>query len=177
MIHEIVMYGSKVLRREADAVVAVDAETADLVQDLFDTLAEADGVGLAAPQIGVSQRVIVVDISGAELDVPPIALVNPIIDIGQGMATAEEGCLSMPDLYGDVPRYTNVEITALHVNGQPFKLNAKGFMARVLQHEIDHLDGKLFIDHMPPLKRTLLRGPLRRLKKEGEAWDKRHAVA
>lgn len=177
MIHEIVMYGSKVLRREADAVAAVDAETTGLMQDLFDTLAEADGVGLAAPQIGVSRRVIVVDISGAEPDVPPIALVNPVIDIGQGMATAEEGCLSMPDLYGDVPRYTNVEITALDVNGQPFKLNAEGFMARVLQHEIDHLDGKLFIDHMPPLKRTLLRGPLRRLKKEGEAWDTRHAFA
>ncbi len=177
MIREIVMYGSKVLRREADSVAAVDAEVSGLVQDLFDTLEEADGVGLAAPQIGISRRVIVVEISGAEPNAPPIALVNPVIDIGQGMATAEEGCLSIPDVYGGVSRYTNIEVTALDQAGEPFKLNAEGFMARVLQHEIDHLDGKLFIDHMPPLKRTLLRGPLKRLKIEGEAWDKRHAVS
>ncbi len=176
MIREIVMYGSKVLRREADSVATVDSEVSGLVRDLFDTLAEADGVGLAAPQIGVLRRVIIVDISGAEPDAPPLALINPVIDIGQGMATAEEGCLSIPDVYGDVPRYTNIEVSALDVHGEPFKLNAEGFMARVLQHEIDHLDGKLFIDYLPPLKRTLLRGPLKRLKREGEAWDKRHAV-
>lgn len=176
MIREIVMYGSKVLRREANAVAAVDTEVSGLIQDLFDTLGEADGVGLAAPQIGVLRRVIIVDISGAEPDVEPLALINPVIDIGQGMATAEEGCLSIPDVYGDVPRYTNVEITALDLSGEPFKLKAEGFMARVLQHEIDHLDGKLFIDYLPPLKRTLLRGPLKRLKREGEEWDKRHAV-
>ncbi|MBT3342124.1 MAG: peptide deformylase [Gemmatimonadetes bacterium] len=176
MIREIVMYGSKVLRREADPIAAVDSEVSGLVQDLFDTLAEADGVGLAAPQIGVLRRVIIVDISGNEPDVPPLALINPVIDIGQGMATAEEGCLSIPDVYGDVSRYTNVEVSALDVHGAPFKVKAEGFMARVLQHEIDHLDGKLFIDYLPPLKRTLLRGPLKRLKREGDAWDRRHAV-
>lgn len=177
MIREIVRYGSKVLRRRADPVTEVDDGVRALIRDLFDSLAEAEGVGLAAPQIGVSRRVIVVDISSSETAMPPIALINPVIDIGQGMATAEEGCLSIPEVYGDVARYTNIDVTALDQTGQPFQFNAEGFYARVLQHEIDHLDGKLFIDHMAPLKRQLLRGALKRIKKEGEQWDKRHMVA
>ena len=175
MIREIVRYGSKVLRRKALPVTSVDAEVNALIQDLFDTLAEADGVGLAAPQIGVSRRVIVVDISAAQADQPPMALVNPAIDAGEGTATAEEGCLSIPDLYGEVPRFTEVTISALDHEGCAFELAAQGFFARVLQHEIDHLDGRLFIDHMPPLKRQLLRGPLKRIRKEGEEWDRRHS--
>ena len=158
------MYGSKVLRREADSVAAVDAEVSGLVQDLFDTLEEADGVGLAAPQIGVSRRVIVVDISGAEPNAPPIALVNPVIDIGQGMATAEEGCLSIPDVYGDVSRYTNIEVTALDQAGEPFKLNAEGFMARVLQHEIDHLEGVFFVDRLTATEKLRVKSQLLELE-------------
>ena len=174
MIREIVKYGSKVLRRKADPVDELTPETKALMQDLFDTLDEAEGVGLAAPQIGVSKRVIVVDVSGQTPESPPIALINPTIVIGEGMAIAEEGCLSIPDLYGDVSRYTNVEVNALDRDGQPFKLKAEGFFARVLQHEIDHLDGKLFIDYLTLLKRQLMLGALRRIKKEGETWDKRH---
>jgi peptide deformylase len=174
VIREIVMYGSKVLRRKADVVGGVSAETQSLIQDLFDSLDEADGVGLAAPQIGVSQRVIVVDVSDSEMDLPPIALIDPRITIGEGMSIAEEGCLSIPDVYGDVPRYTNIEVEALDRDGAPFKFNAKGFYARVLQHEIDHLDGILFVDHISALKRQLLLGALKRLKKEGETWDRRH---
>jgi peptide deformylase len=173
VIREIVKYGSKALRRKADPVDEVAAETLGLVQDLFDTLAEADGVGLAAPQIGVSKRVIVVDISD-QSDTLPIALINPSIRIGEGMAIAEEGCLSIPDLYGDVSRYTNVEIDALDIGGKSFTLKAESFFARVLQHEIDHLDGKLFIDYLSLLKRQLMLGSLRRIKKEGETWDRRH---
>ena len=100
VIREIVKYGSKVLRRKADAVDDVTAETKALMQDLFDTLDEAEGVGLAAPQIGVSKRVIVVDVSSQTQETLPIALINPTIVIGEGMAIAEEGCLSIPDLYG-----------------------------------------------------------------------------
>ncbi len=176
MVREIVQYGSKVLRRKADPVAAIDAGVQALIRDLFDSLEEAEGVGLAAPQIGVSRRVIIIDVSATEPSLPPIALVNPVIDIGQGMATAEEGCLSIPDVYGEVSRYTNVDVSALDQNGQPFKFNAEGFYARVLQHEIDHLHGKLFIDLIAPLKRQLMRGALKRIKKEGEEWDKLHLV-
>lgn len=174
MVREIVVCGSKVLRRKCEPVTKVDREVRSLVQDLFDSLGEADGVGLAAPQIGVTRRVIVVDISSQEPEHPPIALINPVITIGEGMAIAEEGCLSIPDLYSDVPRYTSIEVEALDWEGQPFKIQAKGFYARVLQHEIDHLEGKLFIDYISPLKRQLMRGALKRLKKEGELWDQRH---
>ena len=174
MVREIVMYGSKVLRRKADAVDGADPATRALIQDLFDSLAEADGVGLAAPQIGVSQRVIVVDVSAQERDRPPIGLINPRVTVGEGMSIAEEGCLSIPDVYGDVPRYTNIEVEALDRDGEPFTFKADGFYARVLQHEIDHLDGILFVDHISPLKRQLLRGALKRLKREGETWDRRH---
>ena len=177
MVREIVQYGSKILRRKANPVAVVDDGVRALIRDLFDSLAEADGVGLAAPQIGVSRRVIIVDIANAEPIVPPIALVNPVIDIGQGMITAEEGCLSIPDVYGDVARYTNIDVSALDQDGEPFKFNADGFYARVLQHEIHHLDGKLFIDYVAPLKRQLMRGALKRIKKDGEQWDKRHMIA
>ena len=177
MVREIVQYGSKILRRKADLVSEVDDDLHVLIRDLFDSLAEAKGVGLAAPQIGVSRRIIVVDISGTESNIPSLALVNPVVDIGHGMTTSEEGCLSIPDVYGEVSRYTNIDVSALDQNGQTFKFNAEGFHARVLQHEIDHLDGKLFIDHLAPLKRQLMRGALKRIKKEGEQWDKRHVIA
>ena len=176
MVREIVQYGSKVLRRACSPVTEVDDEVRALIRDLFDSLEEAEGVGLAAPQIGVCRRVIIVDVSSAEPSLPPIALVNPVIDIGQGMVTAEEGCLSIPDVYGDVSRYTNIEVSAVDQAGELFKFTADGFYARVLQHEIDHLDGKLFIDHLAPLKRQLMRGALKRIKKEGEQWDKRHMI-
>ena len=176
MEREIVVCGSKVLRRRCDPVEVVDAEVTGLVQDLFDTLAEADGVGLAAPQIGVTRRVLVVDVSSQEEERPPIALINPVITDGRGMGVAEEGCLSIPELFGDVSRYTSVDVEAMNLNGDPFTFSAEGFYARVVQHEIDHLDGKLFIDYLTPIKRQLMRGALKRLKRDGELWDKRHLV-
>ena len=174
MIREIVKYGSKVLRRVADPVERIDGEVKGLVQDLFDSLEEAEGVGLAAPQIGVSKRVIVVDVSAQEGDRPPLGLINPRIVNSSGMAIAEEGCLSIPELYGDVSRYTSIEVESTDVNGETYRFEAEGFYARVLQHEIDHLDGKLFVDYLPALKRQLMLGALKRLKKEGELWDRRH---
>ena len=177
MIRQIVQYGSKVLRRKAVPVTSVDDGVKGLIEDLLDTLAEADGVGLAAPQIGVCRRVIVVDISAAEAGQPPVALVNPVVDAGRGTATAEEGCLSIPEVYGEVSRYSDVDISALDHEGRPFAFTAEGFYARVLQHEIDHLEGRLFIDHLPPLKRQLLRGALKRIRKEGEQWDREHPAS
>ena len=175
MKREIVKFGAKVLRRTAAPVAAVDGEVTGLVEDLFDSLAEAEGVGLAAPQIGVSRRVVVVDVSAVEADKPPLALINPVIVEAFGEAVGEEGCLSIPEVYGDVSRYAEVEIDSIDINGEPYRFEAEGFYARVLQHEIDHLDGKLFIDYLPALKRSLMRGALKRIRKEGEAWDREHA--
>jgi peptide deformylase len=172
MTKEIVKYGAKVLRQKCAAVPAVDDTTRALVDDLFDSMRAAEGVGLAAPQIGVLKRVIVVDVSNQEPEHPPIALINPRITAASGSIAGEEGCLSFPDLYGDVKRHATVEIEALGTDGEPLGITAGGFYARALQHEIDHLDGKLFIDYISPLKRQLMRSALRRLKKEGEAWNR-----
>ena len=175
MPREIVKYGSKILRRSAAPVAAVDVETETLVQDLFDSMREAGGIGLAAPQIGVSQRVIVVDVSSQDPTHPPTALANPEILKSSGAASAEEGCLSLPELYAEVERFTWVEIEALDIRGQSIRFEATDLFARVLQHEIDHLNGTLFIDRISPLKRQLMRGALKRLKREGRMWDAQHA--
>ena len=174
MEREIVKFGSQVLRRKAAPVASVDADIKTLVRDMLDSMREANGVGLAAPQIGVLKRVIVVDVSSQEPERPPIGLINPEIFNGSGSVVGEEGCLSFPDLYGDVTRAAQIEVEALDVHGEAFRFPAEGYYARVLQHEIDHLDGKLFVDHISPLKRQLMRGALKRLKKEGEGWDKEH---
>ena len=177
MVREIVKYGSQVLRQNAAPVEKVDAEIKALVQDLFDSMHQAEGVGLAAPQIGVLKRVIVVDVSSQEPDRPPLALINPKIVSASGTIVGEEGCLSFPDLFSEVKRAASVEVEALDIHGEWFTCAADGYYARVLQHEIDHLDGKLFVDHISPLKRQLMRGALKRLKKEGEGWDHAHLTA
>ena len=132
----------------------------------------ASGVGLAAPQIGVLKRVCVVDVSTQEPEYLPVALINPKLVLCEGEQIGEEGCLSFPELYGDVKRYARVEVEATDINGQTFKTSGEGFYARALQHEIDHLDGKLFINRISPLKRQLIRSALKRIKKEGLAWER-----
>ena len=174
MIREIVKYGSKVLRENAVPLEAVDDEINQLIDDLCDSMSEAEGVGLAAPQIGISRQVIVVDVSPQHCDAPPLALINPQVVQSDGADSAEEGCLSLPELYGEVERATRIEVEALDATGNPFQFVAEDFFARVLQHEIDHLNGILFIDHISPLKRQLMRGALKRLRKEGELWDQEH---
>jgi len=178
VVREIVKYGSKVLRRTCtpiDSAHRGQADVRELLQDLFDTLGEADGVGLAAPQIGVPRRVVMVDISSQENGTPAIGLINPSITRSLGKETGEEGCLSIPEFYGDVDRFTEIEVETDDVEGQTYRFEATGFYARVLQHEIDHLDGKLFIDYISPLKRQLMRGALKRLQKDGELWDSENA--
>lgn len=174
MIREIVKYGAKVLREKASPVETVDDLTKQLIDDLFESLGESEGVGLAAPQIGFSRRAIVVDVSSQHADIPPIALINPRVLLAEDTELAEEGCLSIPDLYGEVERATRIEVNALDIAGNPFQFVVEDFYARVLQHEIDHLNGVLFIDHISPLKRQLMRGALKRLKKEGEMWDRQN---
>lgn len=136
-------FGDPVLRKPAGEVTSIDSSIEKLVRDLRDTMADAAGVGLAAPQIGVSKRVIVWRTEDDEG-----ALVNPLIADSRGEVEGEEGCLSIPGLYYPVRRAEWVEVHGIHVDGRSAKFEASGFMARVIQHEIDHLDGILFIDRL-----------------------------
>jgi peptide deformylase len=162
-IRDIHVLGSPVLRTRAAEIPAVDDAMRQFIDDLFETMDAAKGVGLAANQVGVSQRVAVI---GVEDD--RFAMVNPVIVSAEGRARAEEGCLSIPDLYGDVTRADRIVLDALDRDGKPFRRELDGYVARAVQHEVDHLDGILFLDHLSMLKRELL---LRRWRKEhkGEA--------
>lgn len=155
MIRELRMMGDPVLRQKAAPVPERTEELASLVDDMFDTMYAEEGVGLAAPQVGVSSRVIVVD---PRLDdVEPFVLVNPLIlEFGAELERDEEGCLSIPGLREIVERPASVVVEGLDREFQPVRIEAEGLLARVLQHEVDHLDGILFIDRVSPLKRKML---------------------
>ena len=129
---------------------AITDELRSLIDDMFDTMHAAKGIGLAAPQIGRLERVAVVDVEGGKR---PITLVNPEIVWSEGSAKSEEGCLSIPDVFGDVERPANVLVRALDRDGQTIEIQASELLARCFQHEIDHLHGKLFIDYLSVLKR------------------------
>lgn len=147
--------GDPVLREKAAPVAALTDEVRRLIADMFDTMYAEDGVGLAAPQVGESHRVIVVD--PREPDVPPLALINPVIVEASGETErGEEGCLSIPGLREVVERAVSVRVEALDRDGAPITIEADGLLARILQHEVDHLDGILFFDRVSPLKRKML---------------------
>lgn len=133
--------GDPVLRAKAKPVARVTKRIAKLLKDMEETMYAADGVGLAAPQVGVSQRLIVVDVGDG-----PIHLVNPVLEEGEGAEVDREGCLSIPGVFGYVERYARVVVSGLDGNGKPIRVEGSGLLARALQHEIDHLDGVLFID-------------------------------
>lgn len=144
---EIKLDGDPVLRRKTKAVVAVDKKVQRLLDDMLETMYAAPGVGLAAPQIGISKRLVVVDVGEDESSQGPLKLVNPkIVAHGDQEELSPEGCLSFPGLVGDVWRNTKVTVRALNEVGEPVKIEAKGFLARALQHEIDHLDGICYVD-------------------------------
>jgi len=149
------LLGSPVLRQQSAAVARVDDAVRQLVDDLLETMRAAKGVGLAANQIGEARRIAVVDIG--EEDPPPLVLINPVIlERSDESETAEEGCLSIPDIFGDVERHAHVVVEALDRDGTKFRAEANGYKARAIQHEIDHLDGILFLDHLSAVKRSLL---------------------
>ena len=149
MLRQILTYPDPFLLRKAAPVIRVDDRIRELVRDMFETMYAASGVGLAAPQVGVGKRVIIVDVSPVDKEIAPIALVNPEIVERQGLVEGTEGCLSVPGVEGVVPRAESVLVRALDTQGQPVKIRAEGLLARALQHEIDHLDGVLFIDRIP----------------------------
>ena len=127
----------------------VTDELRRLIDDMIETMYAAKGIGLAAPQVGRTERIAVIDIEGGQ----PFAIVNPAIVVSDGSEKGEEGCLSIPDIYGDVTRPGVVTVRALGRDGREFEVEASGLLARCLQHEIDHLDGKLFIDYLSVLRR------------------------
>lgn len=162
---EIKLMGDPVLREEATEVAEIDDEVRRLAQSMFDTMYEADGVGLAAPQVGVTRRLIVVD--PREEGVTPRALVNPrVVETSEETDRAEEGCLSIPGLREVVERHTACTVEALDLDGEPVRIEADGLHARVLLHEIDHLDGILFVDRVSPLKRKMLKKKWKKLQAE-----------
>ncbi|MBI3635085.1 MAG: peptide deformylase [Candidatus Rokubacteria bacterium] len=161
-------YGDPVLRRKATPVGVITSELRALVTDMIDTMYDEAGIGLAAPQVGVAQRLMVV---GHDDKQGPQALVNPEITERGGEVTAEEGCLSIPGIFALVTRSEWVRLEATDLDGQPVALSARGLFARVLQHEVDHLDGVLFIDRLDPVTRDRIK---RRIKKEGLSEDATH---
>ena len=139
------------MSKRAAPVSKIDEQLRKLVKEMFDTMYESEGIGLAATQIGVDKRVIVLDVSSSEEDGVPMALVNPEIVGCEGSAIAvTEGCLSVPGVRGEVVRPETVIVRGLNENGEPVMLRAGGLLGRAIQHEIDHLDGILFIDRIPP---------------------------
>jgi peptide deformylase len=158
------LLGSPVLREPSAAVPEVTDEVRRLVDDMFETMDGAEGVGLAANQIGMAVRVAVVDAEGSR-----IAMINPTIAEASGKAREEEGCLSIPDVYGEVTRPERIVLEATDQHGAPYRLEAAGLLARAIQHEIDHLDGILFLDRLSPMKRRLLVAKYRREHKEGDS--------
>jgi peptide deformylase len=147
--------GAEVLRREAEEIAEIGEELRLLIADMFETMYDAEGIGLAAPQIGISQRLIVVDVN--EDGVAPFALVNPrIVESSRETERQEEGCLSIPGLGAPVERPARVVVEGRDADGRSVRIEGEGLLGRCLQHEIDHLDGVLFIDRLSPLKRNML---------------------
>lgn len=149
--------GAEVLRRRADEVEVAgpDPELDQLVKDMFETMYDANGIGLAAPQVGIARRLIVVHVN--EEGEEPFALLNPrVVESGKAKEKGEEGCLSIPEVSGYVERPATVVVEGVDPSGNPVRIEADGMLARCLQHEIDHLDGVLFIDRLSPLKRNML---------------------
>ncbi len=155
---EILKFPDERLRTQARPVESVTDETRQLVEDMFETMYAAPGIGLAATQVNVHQRVIVIDVS-AEKD-QPLCLINPTIVAKDGIEQYEEGCLSVPGIYETVERAEHIKVKALDKDGNEFELETGDLLAICIQHEMDHLEGKLFVDYLSPLKRNRIRKKL-----------------
>lgn len=163
-LREIELLGSDVLRTPGEEVAEIDDEVRALIDDMFETMRTAEGIGLAAPQVGVSRRVLVVDLHDEET--PPLALVNPrVVESSRQRERAEEGCLSVPGVVAVVERPSSVTVEALDRDGAPVRIEAEDLLARCLLHEVDHLDGVLFLDRVGALKRDMLVRKWRKLQK------------
>jgi peptide deformylase len=167
-IHPIVKYGDPVLEKPAATITRFDAELETLVEDMFASMYAANGVGLAAPQIGRSIRLTVVDVTVGKNPEAKIVLVNPEIIHAEGEVREEEGCLSVPGFRGYVVRPQFVTVRAQNAKGETFEIRGENLLARAFCHEIDHLHGILFLTHLSMLKRDLIKRKIKKLRKEGE---------
>mgnify|MGYP000619201041 CR=1 FL=1 len=166
---QICTYPDPILRRKAEPVPTVDREIRRLIDEMAETMYSAPGIGLAANQVGKAQRVLVVDLQRPEYDQGLLVLVNPKIVAASGETTYEEGCLSVPEFFSNVKRYEQVTVQALDKDGKPVEISANGLLAVVLQHEIDHLEGRLFIDHLGTITRELFKRKWKKRLKEDKA--------
>ncbi len=169
MVYKIVKYGDPVLETPADTITEFDTpELRKLLADMFESMYAAKGVGLAAPQIGVSKRIAVIDCSIGENEKEKLVLINPEILRVEGRQVGEEGCLSIPGFRENVRRANRVTVRAQDVNGKTFEMTAEELLARAFLHETDHLHGRLYISHVSPLKRDLIKRKIRKMAKQGE---------
>jgi peptide deformylase len=168
MILEVVRYGDPVLTRPAEAVTEFDASLRKLVDDMFETMYGAPGVGLAAPQVGLLKRLFVMDCSLGKEKKQKVALINPVIETEEGEQIGDEGCLSFPGIYLQVARPQRVVVRARDLDGSEFTIDVMDLEARCVSHETDHLDGELFISYLSPLKRDLVKRKIKKRIKLGD---------
>jgi peptide deformylase len=188
----ILQYGAPILRAKGKRVEKIDQRIRELAQNMIETMHAATGVGLAAPQIGESLQLTVLDVSqvedrpstmklnGKDLDpqsAMPLVLINPQIDLGGESETGTEGCLSFPEITGEIDRAKSITVRAQNLEGEPIELETTGFLARAIQHEVDHLNGILFIDRMSSATKTSLSSKLKRLQKETQCGAKHRQKA
>jgi peptide deformylase len=167
-IYPIVKYGDPILEKPGASVKKFDAELQQLAEDMFASMYAAQGVGLAAPQIGLGLRIAVVDVTGGKNPEAKIVLANPEVIHAEGEVREEEGCLSIPGFRGYVIRPQFVTVKAQDAKGEPFEIRGENLLARAFCHEIDHLNGILFLQHLSMLKRDLIRRKIKKLRKKGE---------
>jgi peptide deformylase len=161
---EILQYPDKRLRTVAEPVDVIDDATRQLVDDMFETMYAAPGIGLAATQVNVHRRIIVMDLSAEKNQ--PLCLINPEIIKAEGVEQTEEGCLSVPDIFETVERAERIVVKALDAQGKEFTLEADGLLAVCIQHEIDHLDGNVFVDYLSPLKQMRVKKKLQKARRQ-----------
>jgi peptide deformylase len=168
MIYPIVKFGDPVLDKPAAPVTKFDSDLKQLIEDMFESMYAAHGVGLAAPQIGIAKRIAVIDVTFKEDPNSKLVLINPEIIHTEGKQRGSEGCLSIPEFREEVTRAARVTARAQNVGGEFFEVTGEELLARALQHETDHLDGKLYISHISALKRDLMKRKIRKMMKAGE---------
>lgn len=169
MVYKVVKYGDPILEKACDPVTEFGtAELRQFADDMFETMYAAKGIGLAAPQVGVAQRLTVIDCSVGEDPAQKLVFINPEITFTEGVQIGEEGCLSIPGFREDVSRARKAVVLARNLEGEFIEISGEDLLARALQHEIDHLNGVLFLSHLSPLKRDLIRRKIKKLIKAGE---------